>query len=57
MNKTAGQDGEPGVDGGVAEHVLQELLADEHGAHEAAEHDDAGAGRHPEHAPAGDVRS
>ena len=37
------QDGEPGVERGVAEHVLQELLADEHRAHQRAEHDDPGA--------------
>ena len=36
-----GQDREPGVERRVAEHVLQELLADEHRAHQRAEHDDA----------------
>jgi hypothetical protein len=41
--------------GGVAEHVLQELLANEHRPHQRAKHDDPGAGRHPEDAPPGDV--
>ena len=51
-----GQDREAGVERRVAEHVLQELLADEHRAHQRAEHDDPRAGRDPEHPPAGDVQ-
>ena len=45
----------PASSGRVAEHVLQELLADEHRAHQRAEHDDAGARGDPEDAPARDV--
>ena len=50
------QDRQPRVDGRVAEHVLQELLADEHRAHQRAEDDDPGAGRHPEGRPRGRVQ-
>ena len=51
-----GQERRAGAERGVAEHVLEELLADEHGAHQRAEHDDAGAGRDPEDPPPGDVQ-
>ena len=40
----------------VAEHVLQELLADERGAHQRAEHDDPRARRDPEDPAPGDVQ-
>src|SRR2546429_693190 len=43
-----GSEWEAGVDGRIAEHVLQELLPDEHGSHQRAEDDDPRAGRHPE---------
>jgi hypothetical protein len=39
---------QPGLDRGVGQHVLQELLADEHRAHQGPEHDDPGAGGDPE---------
>ena len=41
MRTAAGRIAGPGVERRVAEHVLQELLADEHRAHQRAEHDDA----------------
>ena len=50
-----GQDGGPGLERVVAEHVLEELLTDEHRRHERAEHDDAGDRGDPEDAPRGDV--
>ena len=50
------QDREPRIEGVIGEHVLQELLADEHRSHQRAEHDDARACRDPEHAAAGDVK-
>ena len=40
----------------VAVDVLEVLLAHEHGSHQRAEHDDAGAGRDPEDAATGDVQ-
>jgi len=49
-----GNDRQAGVERRVVEHVLQELLADEHRAHQRPEHDDAGAGGHPERGPRGD---
>ena len=48
MNDRRGQDRQPGVERRVAEHVLEELLADEHRAHQRAEDDDPGHGRDPE---------
>ena len=39
----------------VAQHVLEELLADEHRAHQRAEHDDARDGSDPEDPPARDL--
>ena len=50
MRKTAGRMDAAGLQRRVAEHVLQELLTDEHGGHERAEHDDAGARGDPEDA-------
>ncbi len=50
MNERGRQDRGAGLERRVAEHVLQELLADEHRAHERAEHDDARARRDPEDA-------
>ncbi len=48
------KDREPGIERRVAEHVLEELLPDEHRAHQRAEDDDSCAGRHPERRPCGD---
>ena len=48
MNDRGRQDRGPGLERRVAEHVLQELLADEHRAHQRAEDDDPGAGGDPE---------
>jgi hypothetical protein len=39
----------------VAEHVLEELLADEHRAHERPEDDQSRAGSNPEESPPCDV--
>jgi hypothetical protein len=39
----------------VGEHVLQELLADEHRAHQRTEHDDPGARRDPERGTGSDL--
>ena len=50
------QDGDARVEGRVGEHVLQELLTDEHRPHQGAEHDDPRARGHPEDPPAGDVQ-
>ena len=50
------QERRAGLEGRVAEDVLQELLADERRAHERAEDDDPGAGGDPEDPPAGDVQ-
>ena len=50
-----GQDREPGIERRVAEHVLQELLADEHRPHQRAEDDDPRHGRHPERPAPGDA--
>ena len=50
------QDRGPGFERRVAEHVLQELLTDEHRAHQRPEHDDARAGGDPEGAPRRDVQ-
>jgi hypothetical protein len=50
-----GQDGGAGLDGRVAEHVLEVLLAHKRRSHERAEHDDPCARRHPEDPPGGDV--
>ncbi len=49
------QDRRARFDGRVVQDVLQELLADEHRAHERAEHDDAGDGGDPERRPGRDV--
>jgi hypothetical protein len=51
-----GQERGARLQGGVAEHVLQVLLADEHRPHQRAEDDDAGAAGDPEDAPTGDVQ-
>ena len=51
-----GQDRHPGIEGRIGEHVLQELLSDEHRPHQRPEDDDPGAGSHPEHPPTGDVQ-
>ena len=56
MKTTAGQERRAGLERRVAEHVLEELLADEHRAHQRAEHDDPRAGRDPEDPAAGDVQ-
>ena len=45
------QDREPSVERRVVEHVLEELLADEHRPHQRAEHDHPGARGHPEDPP------
>src|SRR4051794_22345547 len=45
------QERRPGLQRRVAEHVLQELLADERGPHQRAEHDDPRTGGDPEDAP------
>ncbi len=50
-------DRQPGVERRVAEHVLEELLADEHRSHERPEDDDPGAGGDPEDPAACDLRS
>ena len=55
MQHAAGRIASAGLERRVAEHVLQELLADEHRAHQRAEHDDPGARGHPEDAAARDV--
>ena len=55
MRTIAGKKAAPASTVSVAEHVLEELLADEHRAHERAEDDDPGAGRDPEDPPAGDL--
>ncbi len=44
------EDREAGVERRVVEHVLQELLPDEHRAHQGPEHDHPCARRHPEDA-------
>ena len=49
------QDRGAGFDRGVAEHVLQVLLADERRRHQRAEDDDPGAGGHPEDSAGGNV--
>ena len=49
------EDRRAGFDGRVVEHVLEELLADEHRAHQRTEHDDPGARGHPEGAACRDV--
>ena len=48
MNAAAGRIASPASKVGVAEHVLQELLPDEHRSHQRAEDDDPRAGRDPE---------
>ena len=48
MKNAAGRIAAPASSVSIAEHVLQELLADEHRAHQRAEHDDARAGGDPE---------
>ena len=50
-----GQNGKAGGDRRVAKHILQELLADEHGAHQRAHDDDAAHRRHPEGGSGGDL--
>jgi hypothetical protein len=57
MKTAAGRMASAGVERRVAEHVLHELLADEHGAHQRPEDDDAAQRRDPEDAAPGDVRS
>ena len=49
------QDREPGLERRVAQHVLEELLADEHRAHERPEHDHPRRGGDPEDAAPGHV--
>ena len=55
MKSAAGRIAAPACHGRVTEHVLHELLADEHRAHQRAEHDDAADGGHPEGGPRGDL--
>ena len=49
------QDRRTGLQRVVAEHVLEVLLVDEGDAHQRAEDDDAGHGRHPERSRARDL--
>jgi hypothetical protein len=49
------QDRKPSIERRVAEHVLQELLANERRAHERAEDDHSRAGHDPEDAPPSNV--
>ena len=51
-----GQDRRASLLGAVAQHVLKELLADEHRSHPRAEDDDSGHGSHPEGTSGGDVQ-
>ena len=50
------EDGCTRLEGRVAENILQELLADEHRAHQRSEDDDPGDRRDPEDATLGDVQ-
>ena len=56
MKNRRRQNREAGIDRRVAQHVLQELLADEHGAHQRTHDDDAAHGRHPEGRACGDLQ-
>jgi hypothetical protein len=53
---SSGDDRQARFDGVVTKDVLQELLADEHRAHQRAEHDHAGEGGNPEGAPRRDAK-
>lgn len=50
------QDGETGIQGRIAKHILQELLADKHRPHQRTKDDDAGQSRHPEGGATGNVK-